>query len=164
MGAPGQVEINSLTRAEAHLSRDIALLGAAAWSSDQRFGGVTDKGAMLAAEIAAIDPDERAIFVAWSSGQLAGFCRMARDSQDASHWWLQGLLVHPDHQRRGLASALVTEGVRYGRERGAVAIRSMTRVENARSIRFHESFGFERQGNFTLTDGTEMVGFRLATP
>ncbi len=157
------VEIRALTPADACLGRSIALLGAAVSGVDRCSDGVAERAAVLAEEIAAIDPDGRAIFVAWRSGQLVGFCRMSRDAENPSDWWLQGLLVHPDHQRRGLATALVTQGMVYAQERGAAAIGSMTQRGNVRSIQFHESLGFEQQGHLTLPDGTEMVRFCLAT-
>ena len=51
------------------------------------------------------------------------------------------LAVHPDHQRRGIAAALLEEAVRQARERGLERLEAWTR-DDAHVQRWYESHGF----------------------
>jgi ribosomal protein S18 acetylase RimI-like enzyme len=51
------------------------------------------------------------------------------------------LAVHPDHQRRGIASALLDEAERRARERGLERLEAWTR-DDAHVQRWYESHGF----------------------
>ena len=62
--------------------------------------------------------------------------------------YLQRLAVDPDHQRRGLARALVRDGLRWARRRGALSMLVNTQEHNGGALALYESLGFvlERQG------------------
>ncbi len=51
------------------------------------------------------------------------------------------LAVHPDHQRRGIATALLEEAVRRAQERGLVRLEAWTR-DDAHVQAWYESHGF----------------------
>ena len=112
-------------------------------------------------ELAGLDPAAKGVFLATQSAGPVGFCRVIRDKDDASCWWLAGIVVHPAHRRRGVGRALALEAVAYARARGAALIRSETHVDNHASIGFHESLGFDNRGEFTAPDGDEKIAFSL---
>jgi ribosomal protein S18 acetylase RimI-like enzyme len=62
--------------------------------------------------------------------------------------YLQRLAVDPAHQRRGLASALVRDGLRWARRRGALSMLVNTQEHNAGALALYEALGFvlEPQG------------------
>jgi ribosomal protein S18 acetylase RimI-like enzyme len=51
------------------------------------------------------------------------------------------LATHPDHQRQGIASALLQEAEGQARERGLVRLEAWTR-DDAHVRRWYESHGF----------------------
>lgn len=53
------------------------------------------------------------------------------------------LAVHPDHQRRGIATALLAESERLASERGLVRVEAWTR-DDAATQAWYESRGFEQ--------------------
>ena len=53
------------------------------------------------------------------------------------------LAVHPDHQRRGIATALLVEAERRARERGVERIEAWTR-DDAQAQTWYESHGFAK--------------------
>ena len=160
-GVPEDVEILPVTFADSSVLRDIAILGLMSWGREPTAVEVEERTERLQEEIAALGPSERGVFVAEKSGALVGFCRVVRDRNDGSQWWLLGLAVHPDHRRRGIGSAIVRECIVYAQQRGATVIRSETHLDNEASIRFHESMGFKNEGRFTAADGDEKVAFSL---
>ena len=83
--------------------------------------------------IAAVDPDDR----------LVGYLVLSR-YVDA--WHVMNVAVHPDHRRRGIASALLH---RLFTETAAEAKRGYTlevRVSNVGAIALYEGFGFRTKG------------------
>ena len=57
--------------------------------------------------------------------------------------YLQRLAVHPRHQRRGVASALVNDGLRWVQRRGAASVLVNTQERNAAALALYEHLGFE---------------------
>ena len=55
---------------------------------------------------------------------------------------IQGLVVHPDHRRRGIASRLVSEVEDFMKEKGARGIYVDTPVTNEGGRRFYEAIGY----------------------
>ena len=159
--APEDVDIAAVTSADSSVLRDISVLGLVSWGRDPTAVEVEERTERLEEEIAALDPGERAIFVARKSSAPVGFCRVVRDRNTASQWWLVGLAVHPGHRRRGVGGALAHACIAYAQERGATVIRSETHLDNDASIRFHESAGFQNEGMFVAPDGDEKVAFSL---
>jgi ribosomal protein S18 acetylase RimI-like enzyme len=56
--------------------------------------------------------------------------------------YLQRLAVHPDARRRGLGQALVVDGLRWARRRGARRALVNTHTDNAAARRLYEANGF----------------------
>jgi ribosomal protein S18 acetylase RimI-like enzyme len=58
--------------------------------------------------------------------------------------YVQRLAIHPDAQGIGLGTALLTDGLRWLRTRGARSAFVNTQVENERALRLYEHTGFRR--------------------
>ena len=58
------------------------------------------------------------------------------------------LAVHPEHRRRGIATALVREAERLGRERGLARLEAWTR-DDAGTRAWYEACGFEHVQSYT---------------
>lgn len=63
----------------------------------------------------------------------------------ATRGYLQRLAVDPAEQRRGVASALVADALRWLRRRGAREVLVNTQEDNAAALALYESLGFRRQ-------------------
>lgn len=56
--------------------------------------------------------------------------------------YLQRLAVHPDHQQRGIGSALVVDALWWAKRRGATAVLVNTQETNAIAVTLYERLGF----------------------
>ncbi|MDH4144802.1 MAG: GNAT family N-acetyltransferase [Acidimicrobiia bacterium] len=72
--------------------------------------------------------------VGYSAFGLAGRCG-----------YLQRLAVHPDEQGRGLASALVFDGLRWCARKGAHSALVNTQEHNERALALYQHLGFQRE-------------------
>jgi len=159
-----KLEIVTLTTADEPRLEEIAVLHAISWGRGFDAKGTRKRTASLKAEVQGLDPAERGIFVAGKSGVVVGFCRVIRDRGNEDHWWLAGVMVHPEHRRQGIGRARVHEAIALARARAATVLRSETHVHNELSIRFHEAVEFTNDGSFTAADGDHKTAFsyRLA--
>lgn len=156
------IEISTVTSVNSNVLREIAVLWLLSWGRELTDIEVEAEAKSLEEEIMAMQPSERAIFVAKRSGAIVGFSRVVQDRNDKSQWGLPGLCVHPNHRRQGIGSALVGACIAYAQELGATIIQSETHLSNQASICFHESFGFKNEGRFTAAaDGDKKVAFSL---
>jgi len=58
------------------------------------------------------------------------------------------LAVHPEHQRRGLAAALLAEAERLAKERGIVRFEAWARTDDANLRSWYESLGFREVDSY----------------
>ena len=77
-------------------------------------------------------------------GSLAAFA-MAWWDADARVGEFEPVGTHPEHQRRGLARALLTWGLRRYAERGAQVVQVYSDATNEASEALYEAVGFERR-------------------
>jgi GNAT superfamily N-acetyltransferase len=71
-----------------------------------------------------------------------------RHRPEQPHWYLSGLGTHPDYQRRGYASALLTVVLKRCDDAGLPAYLETGRPEN---VVFYRRFGFEESGELLLS-------------
>ncbi|MBI1276977.1 MAG: GNAT family N-acetyltransferase [Anaerolineaceae bacterium] len=92
--------------------------------------------------------------------QVAGFVDgfSTTSGEGVSRWEVDLLAVHPDFQRRGIASALVTANTEVGQSRGAVIARGLVAVDNVGSQKAFAKSGYETDGvicELMITGGTK---------
>jgi L-amino acid N-acyltransferase YncA len=85
-------------------------------------------------------------FVAEGDGEIIGYVL----AQPLRHFdleplavWVEDISVHPDHHRRGIATALYRTLHAWGRSVGASAILAGIHVGNAASLAMHARVGFD---------------------
>ena len=90
---------------------------------------------------------DAAVFVAEADEGIVGRLSLARDTHPASrHVADLGLMVAPNHRRRGIGRALLARAVEWGRAAGIEKLELHVFPHNGPAIRLYEQFGFEREG------------------
>jgi GNAT superfamily N-acetyltransferase len=122
----------------------LALYNSVGWSA------YTDKPTTLARAVAG----SSYVVGAVDEGRLVGLARAISD--DASIFYLQDILVYPDHQRRGIAGRLLRDCLeRYGHVRQCVLLTG----DDEETRAFYESVGYKETRD--LEHGTRcFVQFR----
>jgi len=103
------------------------------------------------AERMAADPDRdvRNLICRDAGGEPMGFAEAAlrRDYVNGCETspvaFLEGIYVAPEHRKRGVAAALVTEVAAWARSRGCSEFASDALLDNRASHAFHAAIGFE---------------------
>ena len=92
----------------------------------------------------------RARFQVAAQGRVLGY---AVSGRSGTRGYLQRLAVDPAVEGRGLGRALVVDGLRWMRRRGASQVVVNTQVGNERALRLYQHLGFrlERSGLAVLT-------------
>mgnify|MGYP000844805119 CR=1 FL=1 len=96
-------------------------------------------------------------------GRLAGLGRLVRFAP--GEYWLEGMRVHPDFRRRGLAAALhahLIEVWEQAREPGT--LRLVTHCRNDAMLALCARTGFRRLGEFTFAAAAAEAGPHAFTP
>jgi ribosomal protein S18 acetylase RimI-like enzyme len=113
----------------------------AMWSAAGVPQGVTDTPEGIAALIGG---DPGALLIAESDDRLVGSLIAAWDGWRGSFY---RLAVQPDRRREGIGTALLREGERRLRDRGALRLTAMVAGDDVLALAFWESAGFELQPN-----------------
>ena len=91
-----------------------------------------------------IDVPNRAAFVAWRDGRIAGYVTIT------THWnryaWIGGLVVDAAARRHGVGRALMTAAEAWTRQQGLPGIMLETQNVNVAACRFYERCGFTLSG------------------
>lgn len=96
-------------------------------------------------ESAGVDSRDHAGLVRREGGELIAVAFVAiygHGSPDGAVLWLREIAVHPAHQGRGVGRALLSQALRYGRERGAARAFLLADRLNDRGDRLYRSLGF----------------------
>jgi ribosomal protein S18 acetylase RimI-like enzyme len=123
-------------------------LEAIAWSPDSGFPSVLASDRRDTAFFDAGNPPE-AFLVAELNGRVAGYIRLKPPTklpENAHVIQVQGLAVHPDARRHGVAAGLLDAAEETLRERGARKLTLRVLSTNEAAIRLYERHGFVREG------------------
>ncbi len=133
-----------IERAGKRALSDVAALAAKLWEHP---------AGELAAEFSELlEQGNAALFLARQKGEAVGFaqCQLRRDYVEGSSTspvgYLEGVYVEPAHRQRGVAAALLHACEVWAKRRGCTEFASDCELENADSLRFHQSLGF-REAN-----------------
>ena len=155
-----EVEVFHLTTCSSELEQ-VSEVNALAWTQNLDKRKIREKAEQLREEVQKNDPEEKCLIKAIRSNRIVGFAQASLHREERSSWMFARLVVHPQHRRAGVATALFEACTDYARERGAVIIKSETHTDNADSIASHEALGFNNDGVFEAPDGDMKVGFSL---
>ena len=73
-------------------------------------------------------------------GQIIASCMVGYEGHRG---WVNYLAVHPDHQRRGYASQLMTEAEQILKQAGCPKLNLMVRSSNEAVVAFYKSAGYK---------------------
>lgn len=85
--------------------------------------------------------EDRRPLVAVADGRPVGVVHVALLGRNEA--WCQGLRIHPQHRRRGIAERLTTAAFDWAADRGAVVARVLVFAWNAAGLGFARAVGFE---------------------
>ena len=138
------------------LSLDFSTLAGPASTRRTRRATAADRPAMLAVDAAAFDPFWKLDDVGLDQAARAtprSHLRVDRGDGVSAYGlfgraervgYVQRLAVHPDAQGRGLGHALLRDGLRWMRLRGARSAYVNTQDDNDRALQLYERAGFRR--------------------
>lgn len=81
------------------------------------------------------------LLVVEDGGRKIGMSHMAM-CPDGRSMWLEGVRVHPDYRRSGIATRLIAKMIKYGRQKGALQASAIVDGTNVASQRMMEKNGF----------------------
>ncbi|WP_431126155.1 GNAT family N-acetyltransferase [Variovorax paradoxus] len=91
--------------------------------------------------------ESRSFFIYEADGRVAGFYRATRYPGRVSHVACFGTLaVDPSLHGKGIAHAMVSDGIARLVAEGVKRIELYVESDNAPGLRFYEKLGFEREG------------------
>ena len=123
-------------------------LDALAWSPESGFPSTMTPDQRDATFFDANNPPD-AFLVAELDGRVVGYIRLkppTKLSENAHVIQVQGLAVHPDARRHGVASGLLAAAEETLRERGTRKLTLRVLSTNEPAIRLYERRGFVREG------------------
>ena len=141
---PGEIQIAAMQSAEIPA---IAALAAKMWEHP---------AGELAADFASLlNNPEAVVFAAMQAGSVIGFaqCQLRHDYVEGTSTspvgYLEGIYVEEQYRRQGVAQALLNVCEEWIRSNGCTEFASDCELNNADSLRFHMSLGFE-EANRTI--------------
>ena len=98
--------------------------------------------------------------VALADGEVVGHLAITREEHPVTeHVATLGLGVAPEWRRKGVADALMSEAIRWGRSVGVRKIILTVFPDNLAAIRLYRKFGFVDEGRF-VNHAKKPYGYR----
>jgi putative acetyltransferase len=98
------------------------------------------------------DPASHFVVAVTGDGEVAGFGELVPDERE-----IRAVYVHPDHERRGVGSALLAHLEGYAR---ALDCGELTLQSSLNAVAFYERAGWRRTGTGESPGGIEVVELR----
>lgn len=98
------------------------------------------------AEAKKIKMKDSTILTHYESGEIVGIICVGtygHESEKGAVLWIADLAVHPDYQKRGIATKLIKQGLSYGKSHGAKRSFLMADDTNDNAIGLYKKMGFE---------------------
>ncbi len=106
-----------------------------------------------------VDSDDGTVVVAEEMGKVVGLATLTNFFVEGKKYGcILWLAVHPTNRRQGIASTLVSDGVTYLKNRGAVAIFASAQRSNKASLGTFAKIGFKKKG---AADLWKLFGWRV---
>jgi ribosomal protein S18 acetylase RimI-like enzyme len=105
-------------------------------------GGPPSVGSTRAGLSRLLATDRDGLLLVESGGQVVGSLIAVWDGWRGSFY---RIAVHPERRRQGLATALLREGERQLRERGAVRLTAIVADDDSAAVGFWRAAGYRRQ-------------------
>lgn len=90
------------------------------------------------------------LLVATRVDQIVGLCKVSQHGP--AEWWFEGLRVHPQHRRQGIARALTEQALKWFRTHGSGIARMAIYSDNEPSQRLARAFGFRHTLSYTRVE------------
>ena len=109
----------------------------------------SDHGELAEEFRVAIDSGDAACFLKFVDGEAVGFarCQLRRDYVEGTKTspvgYLEGVFVEECHRKKGYARELLKACEKWAKSKGCVEFASDCELNNADSLKFHLSAGFE---------------------
>ena len=161
LNIPDEVCIRVMTSAQELDLEAVAALSMLAWAGKVDEAGVRQRARRLGKRLAGTEATGHFMVMAQMGGELVGFGRIVRLDAEPGSWRLEGIVVHPGHRRKGIATAIVRCAIACARAHGATAVESQVHIDNAPSAALHERLNFANGGVFTDEDGDRLIRFRM---
>jgi GNAT superfamily N-acetyltransferase len=100
-------------------------------------------------------PDQGRIFCAREGAHVLGMVSLlftVSTAEGGRSAWLEDLVVHPEHRKRGVGERLIQHALQNAKTLGCTRITLLTDGINTGAMRFYERAGFTR---------SQMVPYRL---
>ena len=157
-GDENAVRISHLSTAQARLEQVVRLNGLV-WGQDLDAREIQRRTEQLRTLAEEARPQEKCLLIAIHAGEIVGFAQAAHRVGEGSPWMFSHLIVHPEYQKRGIATELCKACMAHAKANGATVLLSETHLDNVRSIAFHNAFGFDHEGEYEASDGDKKVRY-----
>lgn len=152
------LKISHLSTTQSHLEQVVKINGLA-WNQDLDADEIQSRVQALKELVEGSSPQEGCLLIAVRDGEIVGFARATHRTGEGSPWMFSHLVVHPQHQRSGVATELCKACIDHASAYRATTFLSETHLDNVGSVAFHSAFRFKNEGEYESSDGDKKVQY-----